>query len=310
MDISHSGTIQFNRFDLALYQWIETDDSSLLQQIKKDCPKMIEMLGKALFQTDSTDNNRFYATLINYYSEPTLKSLYRDAISFYSNDAPVYQQVSKELAEDFERLKALFPEMQIPAMYMHVSGLQQNFIVADSLLSCSIDKYLGSEYALYKDFMPYYMRKSMTSERLVADCLRAWLQSEYPFNGKDNVLIDRMIYEGKILYVLTQITDDYSFEKLTSTSKEEFQWCQDYEKALWTAIIERKHLFTPDLTTTAKYFQPSPSTFISDKAPGGLGYFIGFRIVEKYMKKTGSKLPELMQNINYQDILRLSGYKP
>ena len=308
--IDNSETIHINRFDSLLFEWIDSDNQVLLDEIKSKYPTMPVMLYKALLQTNNTDTLAVFDYLINYYSEPTLKALYKDALTFFDSDSPETVQTEKELTRGFEWMKKNFPSMRIPAVYMHVSGLQQNIIVADSLLSCSIDKYMGADYPLYEDFFYGYQRKSMIPERVAKDCLSAWLKSEFPFTGNDNVLLDRMIYEGKIIYILTQTGNDYGFKNITSLTEDEYQWCIEYESSLWTTIIERKHLYTPDISTTAKYFQPSPSQFISDRAPGNLGNFIGYKIIERYMKQTKSTFIELMNNHEAQDVLQKSKYKP
>ena len=303
-------TIHINRFDSALFQWIDTDNHIILAEIKSEYPQMLEMLGKALFNENTPDTTMYFTYLINYYSEPTLKSLYKDAITLYSVGSNEITQTKKELSYGFSRINTHFPSMDIPAVYFHVSGLQQNIIIAESLLSCSIDKYMGADYPLYEDFFYDYQRKSMIPERIAKDCLVTWLKSEYPYKGKDNVLLDRMIYEGKIIYILTQSGKDYTFQNILSLTENELKWCKDYESTLWTTIIERKHLYTPDIATTSRYLQSSPSLFISEHAPGNLGHFIGYKIVERFMKQTKSTCEELMTNNDAQDILQKSKYKP
>ena len=305
-----SDTIHINRFDMALFKWIETDDSAVLTNIEKEFPAMLEALRKALFQTDIIDSSVFYDYLINYYSEPALKAMYKDAITFYSSDSPATMKVKNELTYSFEQLKNHFPKTRIPDVYMHVSGLGQNIIVTDSLLSCSIDKYMGADYPIYATFFYDYQRKSMTADRLAIDCVNAWIKSDYPFKGKDNILLDRMIYEGKIIYILKQTGLDLTFQNIISITDDEYKWCIDHEPVLWTTIIERKHLYTSDITTTNKYFQHSSSLFISEQAPGNLGSFIGYRIIEQFMKQTKSSFEQLMNNNDAQNILQKSKYKP
>jgi hypothetical protein len=210
----------------------------------------------------------------------------------------------------FERMKSLLPDIQIPAIYFHVSGLQQNFIVADSLISCSIDKYLGADFPLYQDYFYDYQLRNMTSSRMVNDYLTVWLKSENPFQGRDNVLLDRMIYEGKILYVMAAIFENIAYKDMMNLPDKEYDWLNNNESALWTTIIQRKHLYTPDIVTTEKYFLLSPATFLADDAPGNIGSFLGYRIVQSYMRNTKSDIPELMKNADYQDILTRSKYKP
>ena len=308
--INNSEMIHINRFDSVLFQWIDSDDPVILSEIKSKYPQMLEVLGKALFKESNPDTSAFFNYLINYYSEPTLKSLYKDAIAFYSSGSLKTEDVKKEFSYSFMQMKKHFPSMQIPAVYMHVSGLQQNIIVADSLLSCSIDKYLSSDYALYKDFFNAYQRRSMIPERIAKDGLSAWFKSEYPYQGNDNVLLERMIYEGKIIYILMQIGYEYNYKNIISLTDDEYKWCTEHESTLWTTIIERKHLYTPDIAATSKYFQMFPSIFISEEAPGNIGNFIGYRIIEQYMKRTKSTCEELMKNNDAQDILQKSKYKP
>lgn len=305
--LENTEPMHINRFDSALYQWIDSDNPVQLEKIKQEYPHMLDVLEKAIFQTRRP---AFFNDLINYFSEPTLKKLYREAITFYAGDDAKTIHIAKEFAYGFAQMKKQFPTMQLPAVYMHVSGFQQNMIVADSLLSCSIDKYMGADYPLYADFFYDYQRKNMVPERVAKDGLSVWLQTEYPFQGKDNVLLERMIYEGKICYVLTQIGNKYTFRDLFSLSETEYKWCLEYESTLWTTIIERQHLYTPDIAVTSKYFQPAPSRFISEEAPGNLGHFIGYRIVERYMKQTKATCETLMNNNDAQDILQKSKYKP
>jgi hypothetical protein len=302
--------MRVNRFDSVLYEWVDKDDDTSLQLLMNDYPQLLGLLGKSLFQSHEIDSVLFFEKLKNYYSEPTLKSLYHDAITCYSTNSPVTKQIEKECSYGFMRFKALFPSMQIPAIYMHVSGLQQNMIVADGLLSFSIDKYMGADYPLYEKFFYPYQRKHMTPECVAKDGLRAWLGSEDPQPENERELLHKMIYEGKIIYVLTQAGIDYSFQNIMQMTDEEYRWCLKFEAALWKTWIERKLLHTPDEKTISRYFNPAPSTFIAEDAPGHLGHFMGYRIVARYMQRTKSTCEALMQNNDAQEILQKSKYKP
>jgi hypothetical protein len=150
----------------------------------------------------------------------------------------------------------------------------------------------------------------MEPAHVVPDCLTAWLRSEYPFRGNGRVLLERMIYEGKILYVLCRACPQLSPEMWLGYTPEQYRWCRQNEKALWHLVIERKHLYTPDATTTARYFSDMPSAFAADEAPGNLGMWIGGRIVNRYMDRTHVSPENLMNALDYGEILRKSKYKP
>jgi hypothetical protein len=184
--------LRINRFDKDLYQLVLKNDADLQQRMVTESGAMLKVLGLGIFKTSNAPDSAFFDRLINYYSEPALNELYRDALAKYET----IEVIENELSLGFQRLHEQLSSMQIPAVYMHVSGLQQNVLVADSLLSISIDKYMGADYALYQDFFYSYQRQKMTSDRIVPDYLTAWLYSEYPFKGNERVLLERMIYEG------------------------------------------------------------------------------------------------------------------
>ena len=308
--VDDSNGIRINRFDSIFYHWVDSDDSISLQILISEYPQMLGVLGKSLLQTNQSDSSVFFTLLKQYYSEPTLKTLYKDAITFFATNSPATERIEKELTNGFMRLKELFPSMQLPAIYMHVSGLQQNMIVADSLLSCSIDKYMGTDYPLYKNYFYDFQLKSMTPDRMAIDGLYAWIVSEFPFQGKETDLLDKMVYEGKIIYLLTQVANNYSFQQIVPLTENEYAWCLKNESALWKTLIERKYLYETDAMIISKCFQPVPSSFIISDAPGYLGNFIGYRIIARYMKQTKSTCSDLMRNNDAQDILKKSKYKP
>ena len=298
--------VHINRFDRDLFQLITGDTPEWQEKIAADYPDMLKVIGLTVFRTQDTQHSDFFDRLINYYSEPTLNNLYRDALKAFEH----IETVEANLGAGFHYLKTSFPAMQIPAVYMHVSGLQQNVLVDDSLLSISIDKYMGADYPLYNNYFYDYQLRRMNPESIVLDYMKAWLLSEFPFKGNDRILLERMIHEGKIKYIMHRAFPKVLPETLMGYNSVDYQWCKRNEKMLWRLIIERKHLFEPDVATTARYFSEMPSIFISDDAPGELGSWVGWQIVTKYMNRTKVSIADLMMNTDYQDIFTKSRYKP
>ncbi len=298
--------VHIHRFDKALFCLVEHDDSLRRAQLKADYPAMLELLGKGVLNSKSADLPGFFDKLTGFYAQPALLALYRDALAAYDSIADLEQGLGNGLAY----LKANFPDMQIPAVYMHVSGLNQNVLTGDSVLSLSIDKYMGENYALYQDFFYDYQQRKMQRELVVPDYLAGWLMSEYPFTGKENVLLDRMIYEGKLKYLLHDALPEVKEASLMGYTDQQLSWCKENEGMLWKGLVERKHLYTPDLPVTTRYFEEAPATFLAAEAPGNLGSWLGWHIVERFMEETGTTPRELMQITDAADLLARSKYKP
>lgn len=298
--------VKIHRFDKALFQWLENSDSLRLDSLKAGYAAMLEVLGKGVLNMQTPDTPGFEERITGFYAEPTLRGLYRDALRSYES----VDDIEQALGEGLAYLQANFPLMQIPAVYMHVSGLNQNVLAGDSLLSLSIDKYMGADYGLYQDFFYEYQRRKMQRAQVAPDYLAGWLMSEYPFTGKESVLLDRMIYEGKIKYLVCDALSSLDEAGLMGYTPQELDWCRANEGMLWRQLVERKHLYTPDLSTTSRYFEDAPAEFLSSEAPGNLGTWVGWQIVNRFMEETGSTPEALMQATDAADILTQSKYKP
>jgi len=297
--------ISIRRFDKDLLHTLQAGDTTLRATLYHEYPVMLDILGKSLLNMKNPDNPDFFEKLEKYYSEPTLLSLYKDAVDKFEN----VDTLEIQLGKAFTYLKENLPALQIPDIYMHVSGFNQNILVGEGVLSISIDKYLGSDYPLYQEFFYDYQKRKMQPDDVLPDYLTGWLMAEYPYMGKENVLLERMIYEGKIKYLVSQALPEVNPALLLGYTEEEYSWAKEHEGSIWKTIIERKQLYTPDYITTGKYFEAMPSQFLADNAPGNLGSYIGWQIVSRYMKETKATLNALINN-NAQDILSASKYKP
>ena len=72
----------------------------------------------------------------------------------------------------------------------------------------------------------------------------------------------------------------------------------------------KTHKNTPNKQTTARYFEDtSNSSFLANEAPANLGTWMGWQIINEYMKKSGNSPMQLMQITNAQEILRIAEYK-
>ena len=175
--------LHINRFDKDLFRLIDTGDTTLQPELIKQYPEMLDIIGKGILNLQTIETPGFFEKMRNYYSEPTLKGLYRDAITQYDS----VEDIEKSLGYGFAYLKENFPSMQIPAIYMHVSGFNQNVLVGDSLLSLSIDKYMGKDYPLYQDFFYDSQKLKMKRGHVVQHNLAGWIMSEYPIAGKEKL---------------------------------------------------------------------------------------------------------------------------
>ena len=299
-------SVRINRFDVDLYRYLQNKeaDETLLQN---DSP-FLNVFGERVLFIGTTDSIGFLERLQHFFSDSTLMSLYQKQQEVFA-DVTSYE---KELSASFGLLLEKFPQLQFPQIYMHVSGLNQNIIVTDSILSLSADKYLGSDYPLYQEFFYDYQKQKMNPEQVVLDYLLGFLYSEFPFEGNENVLLDRMLYEGKINYILSQILSGRNAWEVFGYTKEQYEWCVKSESRIWKTILQQKQLYTTDYIKTSQFVNDAPYTApLTNSSPGRVGVWVGYRIVASYMKNNPkTTFGELIEMVDYQGFLKGARYKP
>ena len=293
------------RFDTDLYRYLTENDSDSLLQNHTD---FLDVLGEGILAIGKSDSTGFYSRLKDYFSEPALMGIYTDEQEKLTD----LTEINKELSEGLSALFQQFPQITPPEVYMHVSGFDRNVVVTDNILSLSADKYLGSDYPVYQEFFYDYQRRLMSPDRIVPDYLLGFMMANLPFIGDEEVLLDRILYEGKLRYILSQLLPKRKEWEYTGYDKEQYEWCSRHQSLIWKTILENNHLFNADYLTTTQYLKDAPYTaFLPVESPGKAGVWVGFRIISVYMKqKPKTNWRELMDNTDYREILRLSKFKP
>jgi hypothetical protein len=293
------------RFDTDLYRYLTQNTSDSILQ---NDTAFLDVLGEGILAIGKIDSTGFYSRLKNYFSDSTLMRLYKDEQEKFTN----LTEINNELSKGLQIILQQFPSVKQPKVYMHVSGFSQNVIVTDDILSLSADKYLGSDYPLYQNFFYDYQRQLMSPDRIAPDYLLGFMMANFPFKGNEDVLLDRILYEGKLRYILSQLLPNRQVWEYAGYNEEQYGWCAQHESLIWKTILENHHLFKSNYLTTNQYIKEAPHTgTLPVESPGRVGVWVGFRIISAYMKqKPATSWQELMENINYQELLKQSKYKP
>ena len=220
--------------------------------------------------------------------------------------------LQSSLNKAFTRIAYLYPETEMPTLYLFVSGFQTPIYFGDELIGIGADMYLGSDYEYYNRVVYEYQKQTMRKECIPVDVISAYLFRTLPYTSTKSRLLDQMLYRGKIMYLTAQIFDELPPYEVMGWTKEQWNWCVRNEQAIWHLVMDKRDLFKTESLVLTSYLNDGPFTSeISQDAPGRLGIWLGWRIAESYMERNEAvSLQELMAEGDAQKILEQSYYKP
>lgn len=294
-DVDVSGVeIKFTlkRFEKDFYK----SDSSSLQNIKKEYPY--------LFPESFSDSLALQK--INSKEE---QELYEETELVFPND----KFLTGELTSLFKHIKYYYPKFTTPKVVTLASNIDyaNRIILTDSLLLISLDTYLGKEHKFYNDF-PKYVKETNTKNHLVVDVANAYINNQIPqeFN---RAFIDKIIFEGKKLYLLDRYLPQINEHIKIGYSLEKLAWAKENEEQIWMYFIDKKLLFSTDTKLNKRFIENAPfSKFYlaqDNLSPGRIGVFIGWQIAKAYMQNNDVSLQEFLAK-DTQEIFKNAKYKP
>ncbi len=254
--------------------------------------------------------------------DPTLPAAYKqfvydaDISTVAKNITAEYQDFTAEslsLTNGFKRYSVLFPNRIIPEIVTIISGFTYKIAATEKTLAIGLDMYLGETYPYYGSVQfPAYRKMTMDRKNIVSDALTGWVTTEFLKPDSSNAMIDEIIYEGKILYLLDQMLPHTVDEIKIGYSIEQLKWCRGNEMAMWGHFVNEKLLFSQIKGDYFKYVNDGPFTPGFDRAsPSRTGNWLGWQIVRRYMENNQDvSAIELMNNKDAQGILNASNYKP
>ena len=309
VDLSHStvAQVQIQRFDKDFFAVDTNNIASSMVALREKYGNFVDLYTKQIIGNPMMDENEL---VYQFLTHPAYREFYSDVQKKYAG----VSDLEAGFTTAFKYANYYFPTIVIPKVYTHVSGFGDIIVVDEELISISLDYYLGADYKNYEyvEGIYSYMIPNFRREKIVPDAVFWWLTTEFPDEIDAPRLLDNMIYYGKIMYLTEVFLPNEKEENLMGYTRQQWNWSKANESKMWNYIVENKHLFSSEILLIAKYINPAPFTsYFPEESPGQAGKWIGWQIVRAYMDKNKEvTLPELMSNLNAQDILERSGYRP
>jgi len=301
--------ISIERLDQKLYN-LRNDSLCLnLDTIRDQYGEFFNLYNTWIINIGDSRNEFYCDFLQRFLHHDIVDSAYQKVNEIYSD----IQWLNEDLTRAFKYFKFYFPTQPIPRVITYVSGFNEALMLTEDAVGIGLDSFLGSDFSIYTKLgKSVYQQYNMRPEYVPVACLQTWLIGEFPENfAQENTLLAKMIYEGKILYALKQCFPKKSFDQIIGYKPEQLQWCLNNEQQMWQQLIEQQLLYTTTPFVIQKYTGEAPFTAgFSQESPGKAANWLGFRIVENYVKRSGCSLEELMLMPDSKTILKEAKYNP
>lgn len=239
---------------------------------------------------------------------PLWRELYNEVQKKYAN----VTTLKTDFESLFKHIKYYFPNTKIPKVITVISEMdyENKVIYADSLVIVSLEMYLGKEHKFYQ--FPNYIKQNFEPNQIMPDVVASFFKTVAPPN-LDKKLLGSMVYAGKELYLKDLLLPEVSANAKIGYTPKQWTWCEENESYIWRYFIDKQLLYSDDQKLIPRFINPAPfSKFyleIDNESPGKVGAYIGWQIVNSYMKNNEVSLQQLLQT-NAQEIFEKSKYKP
>ncbi len=312
-------TLNFQRFDKDIFEAKNAIEIAALEKKYPDFyPVYMYQIMNDITQTNQSALEAAANLMRNFTTIPDFGlGLKQRADSVF----PTFKPFKEELTEAMKRYKYYFPKDTIPDFVTFISPLRINFpaIEGKHIIGIGLDLYLGSDYKPYHSFnladqFPGYRIRKMRKEYLLRDLITAICQNKLKPLNNNNRLIDEMIYEGKILYMVNAFIPKTEDSLKLGYTPAQLKWATQNESEIWAALVDSKVLYVTEPDKIRHYINDGPFTtakgFGAGTAPR-IGAFTGWQIIKKYMTKhPETSLEQLLANTDSDEILNQSKYKP
>ncbi len=305
----------------------------LREEYKKNNSEVLEYLLAGCLGIDLDVDSIYLRRIKAFYTYQDIQQIEQS-----TKDIPKDEQLKSDILDAFKRLKVHHPSGELPRKVIFantcfcVNAIVNNqptdipigaFVIPkEKSIIIQEEKYIGGNLSLLQmpplnQFVHNWTINGYKKVYLKRDVVEAWLE-QFFFPVKKNEQAD-VIHEavryGKILYFLNAAFPNMSEEHILRYDKSKLDWSHNQEKAIWSYLVENELLFQSNEKTIMNLFSEGPFTPNLEKdgkneSPDRIGKFIGFRMVQEFMKENASedfKLDKLM-SASAEEIYK--SYKP
>ena len=255
------------------------------------------------------DDSVFINELYHRFTNPHIDTLLTDTKKVFGD----LSELKSEFRKAFANMKYYYPDFQPPKIVTVLTGLEGDLYVSDSLIIVGLDYFLGPE-AKYRPYMHEYMLRRYQQNFIVPSVMLLFGINDR-FNKtsvQDKTVLADMIAYGKAYYFAKHMMPCAPDSIFIAYTDEEINGSRKNEGLIWYRFVEDQVLYQTSHQVKQKFIDERPKTIeVGEKCPGRIGTWVGWQIVNAFMKRNpDTTLPELMVLPDADKLFKDSKYKP
>lgn len=305
--------ISFARYDF-YKDFSSLDTNNLLQgltKLKEKYPAFYPLFISELAQLNVHGNDLDTATIRGFLTFKDFRQLFDTVNKVF----PDTKKQSRELESLFQHIHYYDSSFSLPQkVYYYAAGLNYAAVILpDNSLGIGLDMFLGRDFLPYAQIrIPEYLTIRNTKENIPIAAARVIYENKYPLSMDDKNLLQIMLDKGREMYFLKKVLPDASDSLLYTINEKQMAWLNENEPLIYNYFIQNNLLYETSGEKIYRYVTDAPtSTGMPPESPGNTGTFIGYKIINAYMKQTGKTLQALLNDTaKAQTVLQIAKYKP
>jgi hypothetical protein len=313
--------ITIHRFDKDFFSLDTVNLQASLIQLEKKYPAFLSLYFKFFAPIREIAQQKavpFDSALVEYFR--FIKPLQQSVDKKF----PDVTRIEKELEKNLPYVKHYFPSFKIPAVLTTVEGLNPNdpteilgtTYYHDSLF-ISLQMFLGKDFESYDPtHYPDYLRRRLEQEYIVPNSMRAIASELYLDSSQGATLIEQIIEKGKQWWLMKKFLPATPDSLITGYTAKQTDWIQKEEGNIWGYINQNENLFSVEQAAILAYIGEAPFTQtlphdnFGGGAPGNIGPWIGWRIIETFEEKNPKLSVDQILRTTAKKIFEEAKYRP
>lgn len=243
--------------------------------------------------------------------------VYKPVYDSLKTSRAALKQATAELTTAFKYFTYYFPDFKAPKVVSYVGPFDAPGIaLTTNALAIGLQLYGGKNFFFYqtpegKELFPNYISRKFEPAYISINATTALINDHFPQLEPKGALIDQIVICGKHWYLLHAMMPDKADTLLTGLTQTQYKFSTENEGNIWNYLLKNTDIYTSEPTLIRQYIGNAPNTpGLPDAAPGNLGQFLGFKIVQKYMAKFPETTLQQLVQLDNRTLFQDAGYKP